>query len=60
MLYEETTKGDRLGDFSCFTPNGVSSIDYYVVVSEELLTEIMGFVVSPLTDWSCHCLISLY
>ena len=51
------TKGDRLGDFSCFTPNGVSSIDY-VVVSEELLTEIMGFVVSPLKDWSCHCLIS--
>ena len=53
------TKDDRLGDFSCFTPNGVSSIDY-VVVSEELLTEIMSFVVSPLTDWSCHCLISLY
>ena len=51
------TKGDRLGDFTCFTPNGVSSIDY-AVVSEELLTEIMGFVVSPLTDWSCHCLIS--
>ena len=39
------TKGDRLGDFTCFTPNGLSSIDY-VVVSEELLTEIMGFVVS--------------
>ena len=51
------TKGDRLGDFTCFTPNGVSSIDY-AVVSEELLTEIMGFVVSPLTDWSCYCLIS--
>ena len=34
-----------------------NSIDY-VVVSEELLTEIMGFVVSPLKDWSCHCLIS--
>ena len=53
------TKGDRLGDFTCtcFTPNGASSIDY-AVVSEELLTEIMGFVVSPLTDWSCHCPIS--
>ncbi|KAL9977170.1 hypothetical protein ACROYT_G014548 [Oculina patagonica] len=50
-------KGDRLGDFTCFTPNGVSSIDY-AIVSEELLTEIIGFVVSPLTDWSCHCLIS--
>ena len=51
------TKGDRLNDFTCFTPKGKSSIDY-VVVSEELLTEIMGFVVSPLKDWSCHCLIS--
>ena len=51
------TKGVRLSDFTCFTPKGVSSIDY-VVVSEELLTEIMGFVVSPLKDWSCHCLIS--
>ena len=51
------TKGDRLGDFTCFTLNGTSSIDY-AVVSEELLTEIRGFVVSPLTDWSCHCLIS--
>ena len=49
--------GYRLGDFTYFTPNGVSSIDY-AVVSEKLLTEIMGFVVSPLTDWSCHCLIS--
>ena len=51
------TKGDRLGDFTCFTPNGVSSIDY-TMVSEELLPEIIGFVVSPLTNWSCHCLIS--
>ena len=51
------TKGDRLNDFTCFTPKGKSSIDY-VVVSEELPTEIMGFVVSPLKDWSCHCLIS--
>ena len=28
------------------------------MVIEELLTEIMGLVVSLLTDWSCHCLIS--
>jgi len=51
------TKGDRLSDFTCFTPNGVISIDY-VVVSEELLTEIMGFVVSkglvmPLSNIFC-------
>ncbi|KAL9972695.1 hypothetical protein ACROYT_G019055 [Oculina patagonica] len=56
-ILNSRAKGDRLGDFTCFTPNGVSSIDY-AIVSEELLTEIIGFVVSPLTDWSCHCLIS--
>ena len=28
------------------------------MVIEELVTEIMGLVVSLLTDWSCHCLIS--
>ena len=43
------TEGDRLGNFTCLTPNGVS---------EELLTEIMGFVVSPIMGWSSHCLIS--
>lgn len=44
-ILDGKTKGDRLGNFTCSTPNGVSSVDY-AVVSEELLIEIMGFVVS--------------
>ena len=51
--------GDSFGNFTCFTPNGCSLVDY-VLVSEKLLQQIPHFKVSPfIPNFSdAHCKLS--
>ena len=52
------TKGDRLGNFTCFTYNGASVVDY-AIMGHDVLENILYFTVHPLTLLSnCHCYIS--
>jgi len=52
------TLGDLSGNFTCFTPNGASAVDY-AIVSESALNKILYFKISDfkpiLSD--CHCLL---
>ena len=52
------TLGDTFGNFTCFTPNGISTVDY-VLVLESILDQIFHFrvcnFVPTLSD--CHCLL---
>ncbi|CAG2221418.1 ABCB1 [Mytilus edulis] len=48
--------GDTFGNFTCYTPNGASVVDY-VAVSEEILENVLYFKVSRFipTLSDCHC-----
>ncbi|VDI81765.1 Hypothetical predicted protein [Mytilus galloprovincialis] len=48
--------GDNFGNFTCYTPNGASVVDY-VAVSEEILENVLYFKVSRFipTLSDCHC-----
>jgi len=50
------TFGDLMGNFTCFTPNGCSTVDY-TIVSENVLDQILFFKVSEFmsTLSDCHC-----
>jgi hypothetical protein len=52
------TLGDLSGNFTCFTPNGASAVDY-AIVSESALNKILYFKIADfkpiLSD--CHCLL---
>lgn len=50
--------GDTFGNYTCYTPNGASTVDY-VLVSESILNQILYFKVCnfiPLLS-DCHCLL---
>ena len=51
--------GDIFGSFTCFTPNGSSTVDY-VIASEEILNDILYFRVSEFipTLSDTHCKLS--
>ena len=51
------TRGDRVGNFTCFTYNGAIVIDY-AIVGHDVLENIIYFTVHPLTLLSNHCYIS--
>ena len=51
------TRGDRLGNFTCFTYNGASIVDY-AIVGHDVLENIIYFTVHPLILLSNHCYIS--
>ncbi len=46
--------GDRMGNYTCFTYNGVSVVDY-AIVSQKRFDSIKFFEVLPLTLLSNHC-----
>ena len=52
------TFGDTIGSYTCFTPNGCSTVDY-VLISENILNQILYFGVSDFlpTLSDCHCLL---
>ena len=50
------TRGDRLGNFTCFTYDGASVVDY-AVVGHDVFENIIYFTVHPLTLLSNHCYI---
>lgn len=53
------TTGDHTGKFTCYTPNGCSVVDYFIV-SEKLLDSICFFKVHDLVeDLSDHCKTSI-
>ena len=47
------TKGDLLGQFTCYTINGKSAVDY-VITSETIIPKILFFTVEPPTYNTCH------
>ena len=47
------TKGDLLGQFTCYTINGKSAVDY-VITSETIIPKILYFTVEPPTYNTCH------
>ena len=51
------TKGDRFGNFTCFTYNGCSTVDY-AITSNSLFSDVIYFTVHPLSLLSNHCPIS--
>ena len=51
------TRGDRLGNFTFFTYNGASVVDY-AIVGHDVSENIIYFTVHPLTLLSNHCYIS--
>ena len=51
------TKGDPLGNFTCFTPKGISVVDY-VILNDDLFNDVVYFKVNPLSYSSGHCPIS--
>ena len=51
------TRSDRLGNFTCFTCNSASVVDY-AIVGHDVLENIIYFTVHPLTLLSNHCYIS--
>ena len=50
-------KGDLLGKFTCYKPNGASVVDY-AILSNALIKHVIYFSVLPLSFFSCHCPIS--
>jgi len=50
--------GDLSGRFTCYQPNGCSTVDY-AIASSTLFHNINIFRVHPLTEFSDHCMISL-
>ena len=48
--------GDLLGNYTCYTPNGCSTVDY-AIVSENVLESILYFKVNNFlpTLSDCHC-----
>jgi len=50
--------GDTFGSYTCYTPNGASTVDY-VLVSKDILNQILHFrvcnFIPTLSD--CHCLL---
>ena len=52
------TFGDMFGKYTCFTPNGCSTVDY-VLASENILNQILYFNISDFlpTLSDCHCLL---
>lgn len=53
------TTGDSIGQLTCYTPNGCSVVDYFIV-SENLLSKVCFFKVHNLLgDLSDHCQISV-
>ena len=50
--------GDLSGKYTCYQPNGCSTVDY-VIASSTLFHNISMFKVHPLTDFSDHCMVSL-
>ena len=51
------TKGNRVGNFTCFTYNGCSTVDY-AITSNSLFSDVIYFTVHPLSVLSNHCPIS--
>ena len=51
------TKGDPLGNFTCFTPKGNSAVDY-IILNDDLFNDAVYFKVNPLSYLSGHCPIS--
>ena len=51
----DRTRGDRLGNFTCFT---CASVVDYAIVGHDVLENIIYFTVHPLTVLSNHCYIS--
>ena len=47
------TKGDRFGNFTCFTYNGCSTVDY-AIISNSLFSDVIYFTVHPLSLLSNH------
>ncbi|KAK6188627.1 hypothetical protein SNE40_004767 [Patella caerulea] len=52
--------GDLFGNYTCYTPNGCSVVDY-AIASDCMLNKILYFSVSPFlpTLSDCHCKLSL-
>ena len=50
--------GDTFGKFTCYTPNGASTVDY-VLLSESVLDQILYMKVSNFlpTLSDCHCML---
>ncbi len=48
------SNGDSHGEFTCFTPRGCSVIDY-LIVSAELLPNILNLHIGTLPVFSDHC-----
>ena len=42
------TRGDKLGDFTCFTYNGASAVDY-AIVGHDVFVNIIYLPIHPLT-----------
>lgn len=53
IILNGRTRGDFSGQFTCFTPNGSSVIDY-AMVNKELFEYISFFAVNPPSFNSCH------
>ena len=45
-------------NYTCVTPRGASVVDY-VVISNQMLQDVMSFVVNPVTTLSDHCYLSV-
>ena len=48
------TRGDLLGRYTCYKPNGASVVDY-AIASNGLMKYVTYFSVLPLNFYSCHC-----
>ncbi|CAG2224327.1 unnamed protein product [Mytilus edulis] len=51
--------GDSLGYFTCFTPNGLSTVDY-AIVSKSLLTSVIYFKTNEINYLSDHAQIEIF
>ena len=51
------TKGDRFGNFTCFTYNGCRTVDY-AITRNSLFSDVIYFTVHPLSLLANHCPIS--
>jgi len=47
-------RGDKRGEYTCYTPRGCSVVDY-LIVSSDLLPQICDFRVCSLETYSDHC-----
>ena len=53
-ILNRRTRGDLLGRYTCYKPNGASVVDY-AIASNGVMKYITYFSVLPLNLYSCHC-----